>query len=305
MDFNALLRKKAQFVNDTLQRLLAFQQIDGDLKEAIRYVLEAPGKRVRSVLVLWCCELVGGQVNGTLPAKKGGSEPNHNAEIAAAAIEMVHTYSLIHDDLPAMDDDDFRRGLPTCHKVFDEATAILAGDALLTLAFEILAKEIDEPTIAVKLIGQLAQDAGPSGMIAGQMADLRAERSAGCEEILEYIHTNKTAKMFRCAAAMGAICGGAGKKQFDCLCEYGLKIGLGFQIADDILDVSASSEQLGKTAGKDAKAAKSTYPAVVGIEKAKELQKKLADEAVAALEPFGKEADTLRQLAMALLERTK
>jgi len=305
MDFNALLRKKAQFVNDTLQRLLAFQQIDGDLKEAIRYVLEAPGKRVRSVLVLWCCELVGGQVNGTLPAKKGGSEPNHNAEIAAAAIEMVHTYSLIHDDLPAMDDDDFRRGLPTCHKVFDEATAILAGDALLTLAFEILAKEIDEPTIAVKLIGQLAQDAGPSGMIAGQMADLRAERSAGCEEILEYIHTNKTAKMFRCAAAMGAICGGAGKKQFDCLCEYGLKIGLGFQIADDILDVSASSEQLGKTAGKDAKAAKCTYPAVVGIEKAKELQKKLADEAVAALEPFGKEADTLRQLAMALLERTK
>ena len=305
MDFNALLRKKAQFVNDTLQRLLAFQQIDGDLKEAIRYVLEAPGKRVRSVLVLWCCELVGGQVNGTLPAKKGGSEPNHNAEIAAAAIEMVHTYSLIHDDLPAMDDDDFRRGLPTCHKVFDEATAILAGDALLTLAFEILAKEINEPTIAVKLIGQLAQDAGPSGMIAGQMADLRAERSAGCEEILEYIHTNKTAKMFRCAAAMGAICGGAGKKQFDCLCEYGLKIGLGFQIADDILDVSASSEQLGKTAGKDAKAAKCTYPAVVGIEKAKELQKKLADEAVAALEPFGKEADTLRQLAMALLERTK
>jgi geranylgeranyl pyrophosphate synthase len=305
MDFNARLRKKAQFVNDTLQRLLAFQQIDGDLKEALRYVLEAPGKRVRSVLVLWCCELVGGQVNGTPPAKKGGPEPNHNAEIAAAAIEMVHTYSLVHDDLPAMDDDDFRRGLPTCHKVFDEATAILAGDALLTLAFEILAKEIDEPTIAVKLIGQLAQDAGPSGMIAGQMADLKAEKTTGGGEILEYIHTNKTAKMFRCAAAMGAICGGAGKKQFDCLCEYGLKIGLGFQIADDILDVSASSEQLGKTAGKDAKAAKCTYPAVVGIEKAKELAKKLAAEAVAALEPFGKKADTLRQLAMALLERTK
>jgi geranylgeranyl pyrophosphate synthase len=305
MDFNARLREKAQFVNYTLQRLLTFQQIDGELKEALRYVLEAPGKRVRSVLVLWCCELVGGQVNGTTPAKKCGPETNHNAEIAAAAIEMVHTYSLIHDDLPAMDDDDFRRGLPTCHKVFDEATAILAGDALLTLAFEILAKEIDEPTIAVKLIGQLAQDAGPSGMIGGQMADLKAERSAGGEEILKYIHTNKTAKMFRCAAAMGAICGGAGKKQFDCLCEYGLKIGLGFQIADDILDVNASSEQLGKTTGKDAKVAKCTYPAVVGIEKAKQLAKKLADEAVAALEPFGKEADTLRQLAMALLERTK
>jgi geranylgeranyl pyrophosphate synthase len=244
-------------------------------------------------------------VNATSRARKQRPESNHNAEIAAAAIEMVHTYSLVHDDLPAMDDDDFRRGLPTCHKVFDEATAILAGDALLTLAFEILAKEIDQPTIAVKLIGQLAQDAGPSGMIGGQMADLKAERTASGEQILEYIHTNKTAKMFRCAAAMGAICGGAGQKQFDCLCEYGLKIGLGFQIADDILDVSASSEQLGKTAGKDAKAAKCTYPAVVGIEKAKELAKKLADEAVAALEPFGKEADTLRQLAMALLERTK
>jgi geranylgeranyl pyrophosphate synthase len=305
MDFNARLRKKAQFVNHTLQRLLASQQIDGELKEALRYVLDAPGKRVRSALVLWCYELISGQVNDSQPAKKHERKPNHNAEIAAAAIEMVHTYSLIHDDLPAMDDDDFRRGLPTCHKAFDEATAILAGDALLTLAFEILAKEIDKPITAVKLIRQLAQDAGPSGMIGGQMADLKAEKTASGEQILEYIHTNKTAKMFRCAAAMGAICGGAGKKQFDCLCEYGLKIGLGFQIADDILDVSASSEQLGKTAGKDAKAAKCTYPAVVGIEKAKELQKKLADEAVAALEPFGKEADTLRQLAMALLERTK
>jgi len=291
-NFDTRLRKKAQFVNYTLQQLLASQQINSELKEALKYTLKAPGKRVRSVLVLWCCELVSGQVN-------------RNAEIAAAAIEMVHTYSLIHDDLPAMDNDDLRRGLPTCHKAFDEATAILAGDALLTLAFEILAREIDEPAIAVKLIGQLAHDAGPSGMIGGQMADLKAERTAGSEEILEYIHTNKTAKMFRCAAATGAVCGGATKKQFDCLCEYGLNIGLAFQIADDILDVSASSKQLGKTAGKDARVAKCTYPAVVGIEKAKELEKKLAYEAVAILKPFGKKADTLRQLAMVLLERTK
>jgi len=226
---------------------------------------------------------------------------------------MVHTYSLVHDDLPAMDDDDLRRGLPTCHKAFDEATAILTGDALLTLAFEILAKETDEPTIAVKLISQLAQDAGPSGMIGGQMADIKTSMfDPGCLSStqnrvsrIEYIHTNKTAKMFRCAAVMGAICGGAEKKQLDRLSEYGLKIGLGFQIADDILDVSASSEQLGKTVGKDAKAAKCTYPAVVGIEKARELENKLADEAMAVLEPFGKKADTLRQLAMALLERTK
>ncbi|NQT01054.1 MAG: polyprenyl synthetase family protein [Planctomycetes bacterium] len=292
MSFNSQLHQKAQFVDDLLWRLLASRQIEGRLKEAISYTLGAPGKRLRSALVLWCCELVGGQVN-------------HNAEIAAAAIEMVHTYSLVHDDLPAMDNDNLRRGLPTCHKAFDEATAILTGDALLTLAFEILAKEVDEPAVAVKLISQLAQDAGPSGMIAGQMADLKAQNGRGNKELLEYIHTNKTAKMFRCATAMGAICGGTTDEQFQRLSEYGLKIGLGFQIADDILDVSASSEHLGKTAGKDAKATKCTYPAVVGIEKARQLEKKLADEAIAALEPFGEKADTLRQLTMALLKRTR
>ena len=291
-NFDTQLRRKTRFVNKTLQRLLASQQIDSDLKEAIKYTLEAPGKRVRSALVLWCCELISGKVN-------------HNAEIAAAAIEMVHTYSLVHDDLPAMDDDDFRRGLPTCHKAFDEATAILVGDALLTLAFEILAKEIDGPTVAVKLIGQLAEAAGPAGMIAGQMADLKAEKTQGTEELLRAIHTNKTARMFRCAAAMGAVCAGATDTQIDCLGEYGLKIGLGFQIADDILDVCGSSQQLGKTAGKDARAAKCTYPAVLGLEKSKQLEKKLADEAVALLAPFGQKADTLRQLAIALLQRTR
>ena len=299
-DFNTQLRRKSQFVNDTLQRLLdQHDQIDSDLKEALKYTLEVPGKCIRSALVLWCCELVSGRIN-------------HNAEIAAAAIEMVHTYSLVHDDLPAMDDDDVRRGRPTCHKAFDEATAILAGDALLTLAFEILANQIDEPAVAVSLIGQLAEAAGPAGMIAGQMADLKAQNpdKPSTQELLEYIHTNKTAKMFRCAAACGAICGGAApasnkQGQFDCLCEYGLKIGLGFQIADDILDVCASSEQLGKTAGKDEKAGKMTYPAVLGLEKARQLAKKLADEAVAALRPFGPEADTLRQLAIAMLQRTR
>jgi geranylgeranyl diphosphate synthase type II len=199
IDFDTRLRNKAQSVNYVLQRILGFQDINSELKEALKYTLGAPGKRVRSVLVLWCCELVGGKVN-------------RNAEIASAAIEMVHTYSLIHDDLPAMDDDDMRRGLPTCHRVFDEATAILAGDALLTLAFEIMAKEINEPAIAIKLIAQLAYDAGASGMIAGQMADLKAQETAGTKAMLEYIHINKTAKMFRCAAAMGAICGGATRK---------------------------------------------------------------------------------------------
>jgi geranylgeranyl diphosphate synthase type II len=297
MSFDTQLHQKARLVDDTLSRLLGKRlQIDDNLRESLKYTLEAPGKRVRAALVLWCCELVGA---GT----------NHNAEIAAAAVEMVHTYSLVHDDLPAMDDDDFRRGLPTCHKAFDEATAILTGDALLTLAFEVLAEEIDEPIVAVRLITELAQAAGPAGMIAGQMADLKAEKIANRKSQianqLEYIHTNKTAKMFRCAAAMGAICGGASDTQLNSLCEYGLKIGLGFQIADDILDVCASSEQLGKTAGKDTKAAKCTYPAVLGLEKSKELEKKLADEAVALLKPFGTEAEPLRQLAMALLERTR
>lgn len=292
MSFNGLLRQKTDFINHTLQRLLASLQTDGRLKEALSYTLTAPGKRLRSALVLWCCELTGGKVN-------------QNAEIAAAAIEMVHTYSLIHDDLPAMDNDDLRRGLPTCHKAFDEATAILTGDALLTLAFEILAKEVDDPAVAVKLIAQLAQDSGPSGMIAGQMADLNAENGRGNKELLEYIHTNKTAKMFRCATAMGAVCGGATNDQLDRLSQYGLKIGLGFQIADDILDVNATSEHLGKTAGKDAKAAKCTYPAVVGIKKARQLEKKLADEAMAALKPFGKKAETLKQLTIALLQRTR
>jgi geranylgeranyl pyrophosphate synthase len=264
----------------------------GDLKTAISYTLGAPGKRIRSVLALWCCEVVAGKIN-------------RDAEIASMAIEMVHTYSLIHDDLPAMDDDDMRRGQPACHKVFGEATAILAGDALLTLAFEILATRIEKPVISVRLIRQLAQDAGADGMIAGQVADLKAEQTAGTEEILEYIHLNKTAKMFRCAAAMGAICGRASQVKFDSLCKYGLNIGLAFQIADDILDQTATSEQLGKTAGKDLKAAKCTYPAVVGTDKAQEIQRELTSAASAALEPFGRKADCLRRLAATLLQRTK
>jgi geranylgeranyl diphosphate synthase type II len=292
-DLGTLLEDGVRTVNATLEHLLAEQKdAHESLRQALAYTLSAPGKRIRSVLALWCCEFVAGQDNA-------------NARMAAAAIELVHTYSLVHDDLPAMDDDDLRRGRPTCHKAFDEATAILTGDALLTLAFEILARRIDNPALAVRLIAELAQAAGPAGMIAGQMADIQAECAVSSVEDLEYIHINKTAKMFRCAAVMGGLCGGAGPSQLEALAQYGLKIGLGFQIADDILDVSASSEQLGKTAGKDAKAAKCTYPAVVGIEKSKELERKLAREAELALEPFGQNAHTLQQLAVALLARDK
>ena len=293
MNFQSELNKKAKFVNKTLQKLLKqHKDIDSDLRKALVYTLEAPGKRIRAALVLWCCEAISGKTN-------------KSAEIAAAAIEMVHTYSLIHDDLPAMDNDDFRRGRPTCHRAFDEATAILAGDALLTLAFEILTKEIDKPAVSVKLIGELAQAAGPAGMVAGQMADLKAEKVKGTEKLLKYIHTNKTAKMFRGAAAMGAIAGGANEKLYKALCEYGLKIGLGFQIADDILDVSASTKQLGKTAGKDEKASKCTYPAIFGMEKSKQIERKLADAAVALLKSFGPSAEILRQLPIVLLQRTR
>ncbi|MCX5647276.1 MAG: polyprenyl synthetase family protein [Phycisphaerae bacterium] len=292
-DFNTSLAEKVQIVNEVLNQVLAEQQdIQTDLRESLRYTLSGPGKRIRSALILWCCELI-------------AEGANANARSAAAALEMVHTYSLVHDDLPAMDDDDLRRGRPTCHKAFDEATAILTGDGLLTLAFEVLADRIDEPQLAVKLIGELARAAGSAGMIAGQVADLKAENTVGSVAMLEYIHTNKTAKMFRCAARMGALCGGAAPEPLERLGQYGLKIGLGFQIADDILDVSASSEQLGKTAGKDIQAAKCTYPAVVGIEQAKELERNLAREAVALLEPFGRRAEVLRQLAVALLDRNK
>ena len=291
--FDNQLAGTCRAVNDILHRLLSAQRhIDDDLRKALEYTLGGDGKRIRPALVLWCCELVAGSTN-------------HNAQIAAAAIEMVHTYSLIHDDLPAMDDDDFRRGRASCHMAFDEATAILAGDALLTLAFEVLAKQIDRAEVAVRLISELAEAAGPAGMLAGQMADLKAERTEGTKEMLESIHINKTARIFRCAAAMGAICGGANEQHFACLCEYGLKIGLGFQIADDILDVSGTTKHLGKTAGKDVKAHKCTYPKIVGMEKSKQLAERTADEAVAALEPFGEKADMLRQLAATLLQRTR
>jgi geranylgeranyl diphosphate synthase type II len=290
-DFYTELSSKRKIVNSRLKHLIEEQvEIGPDLKKAIRYTLESPGKRVRGALVLFCCELLSGEIN-------------IDAEIAASSLEMVHTYSLIHDDLPAMDNDELRRGQATCHVAFNEATAILAGDALLSLAFEILSEHISEASLALRLIRELSKAAGPAGMIAGQIADLKAEETKPTRELVKYIHTNKTAKLFQCAAVFGALCGEADKEQYDILREYGIKIGLGFQIADDILDVSSTSKELGKTAGKDEKSAKATYPAVFGLDKSKELAQKLADEAVEILAPFGSKADILKQLAIGLLER--
>lgn len=289
----ATLAVKAAVTGQVLGDLLDKQtEIPPQLKAAMDYMLQSGGKRIRSAMVMWCCEMVCGKV--TAPAK-----------IAAAAVEMVHTYSLIHDDLPAMDDDDMRRGQPSCHKQFDEATAILAGDGLLTLAFEILTTEIDDPAIAVRMVRTLTQAAGPSGMIAGQIADMHSPHANGSMERLQYIHMNKTAEMFAASTAMGAIAGGADDQQMQSLLEYGMKIGLAFQIADDLLDITASTEHLGKTTGKDAQQNKLTYPGLVGMEKSRKILEELTCEAIATLQDFEQNADILRQLAMELLARTK
>lgn len=292
-DFKAILAEKTAIADAAIAEVLdRWADIHPALKEAVDYTLTAPGKRLRAAIVLWCCELIAGKVNSA-------------AKTAAVAIEMVHTYSLVHDDLPAMDDDDLRRGKPSCHKAFDEATAILTGDALLTMAFELLSANIDNPVVAVSMIKLLSQAAGPAGMIAGQMADMEAEKTDSNLESAEYIHINKTAKMFTAATAMGAIAGGASQQQIDHLSEYGMKLGLCFQVADDILDVSSSSEQLGKTAGKDVEQGKVTYPSVVGMAEAKKTAERLARQAENQLDIFDERADTLRILAMELLKRTK
>ena len=291
--FKSALAVKAALTERTLVELFEHQtEIPPRLKEAMKYMVCDGGKRIRAALVMWACEIVAGTLN-------------RNAQVAAAAVEMVHTYSLIHDDLPAMDDDDLRRGKPSCHKQFDEATAILAGDGLLTLAFEILSVEIENPAVAVRMVRTLAEAAGPSGMIAGQVADMEGPHVNGSLAKLQYIHMNKTAEMFAASAALGAIAGGANESQLAALIEYGMKIGLGFQIADDLLDITAESNQLGKTAGKDAEQGKLTYPALVGVDKSREIFEKLTAEAVQALQSFENKADILRQLAMELMKRTR
>lgn len=293
MDVTECLTRRAREIDTLLMQVLADMNVSNQFRDVLDYAMSSPGKRIRAVLLLWTYEMITGE-----PA-------NDHAKIAAAAVEMVHTYSLIHDDLPAMDNDDFRRGRPTCHKAFDEAMAILAGDGLLTLAFELLADRVDSPELSVALIRTLAQNAGPDGMIAGQVADLKAEAMPTDLTGLQYIHINKTAKMFACAAVMGALCAKATDKQIDSMREFGLKIGLGFQIADDILDVNASTEQLGKTAGKDEKAGKTTYPSLLGIPQALARLEALTQDAIRAVAGFGEAAEPIRELARVLLTRKK
>ncbi len=287
------LKEPAERVNAQISALIASRAgIYPRLKDAMEYTAGSGGKRIRAAVLMWSCEAVCGQANP-------------DAVTAAAAVEMIHTYSLIHDDLPAMDDDDFRRGKPSCHKAFGEAAAILTGDALLTLAFEVLADEISDPAISAKLISTLARAAGPEGMVAGQMADLEGEKAKADKEKLEYIHNNKTAKMFAASAEMGGICGQAEPRLLEALREYGTALGLGFQVCDDLLDVTANTGQLGKTAGKDAEQGKITYPALLGLEASQRTAAELAEKAVKSLDILDGRADILRKLPLTLLERTK
>ncbi len=262
------------------------------LAEAMRYSLLGGGKRLRPVLCLLAAEACGGDPSAAMPA--------------ACAVEMVHTYSLIHDDLPSMDDDDLRRGRPTCHKQFDEATAILAGDGLLTLAFEVVARGTRPVEAAVACMLALAEGAGPAGMVGGQMADLQAEgRDDPTVEALEAIHRRKTGALLKAALKMGGIVAGADPTILRALDVYGHAVGLAFQIVDDLLDVEGDEAKLGKRVKKDSGLGKWTYPGVLGVVGSRARAKALADEAVAALAPLGNRGTTLRALAMDLLERDR
>lgn len=260
------------------------------LHRALRYSLLAGGKRLRPILCVAASETCGGTIQHALPA--------------ACAVELIHTYSLIHDDLPCMDDDDLRRGRPTSHKIFGEGMAVLAGDALLTQAFAVLAqaKPRTSHTVA-NLIAELAQAAGSRGLIAGQAADLESENRPPSEPTLYFIHAAKTGMLLRASLKLGGLCGGGTKSQIAALDRFGFCLGMAFQIQDDILDATQSAEKLGKTSGKDAAAGKMTFPALFGLERSRELAADWTEKAIASLQPFGVKAEKLHALAALLLQR--
>ena len=263
------------------------------IHKAMRHSVFAGGKRLRPVL----CMEAGRMVAKALPA---------GIDELGAALEMLHTYSLIHDDLPALDNDDLRRGRPTCHKAFGEAIAILAGDALQTLAYEVLSRLKCPAEARVRIIEEIARGTGTvDGMIGGQVVDLEAEHTRPTGEMLEYIHRSKTAALITASLVGGGLYGGANEGEVGRLRAFGLAIGLAFQIVDDVLDVTQTSEQLGKTAGKDRASEKATYPALFGIEASVRKADALVSEAFGELETFGERADTLKELARFLVERKK
>jgi geranylgeranyl diphosphate synthase, type II len=292
-DLAAYMAERAHAVDQALARFLPSESAPPEsLHKAMRYSVFAGGKRLRPVLVAAGAEAVGGSLDAVMPA--------------ACAVEMIHTYSLIHDDLPAMDNDDFRRGVPTNHKVFGEAIAILAGDALLTLAFRLLGNSGAAGADAQRLrevFIEVADAAGSAGMVGGQVADIECEGRAADAAMVDYIHTHKTAALIRASIRSGAILAGATPKELKALGVAGDGLGLAFQIMDDILDITATSEELGKTAGKDQAQQKATYPAVHGIETSRRRAQALIADAHAALEPFGERALPLRALGTFIIER--
>jgi len=293
MDFQSYLNRQTDRINRTLERLAPPETEPPEtIHKAMRYSLFAGGKRIRPILALAAAEACDRSVPGI--------------EEAACALEMIHTYSLIHDDLPALDNDDLRRGRPTSHKVFGDAMAILAGDALLTLAFQVLSRLRDvSADVKVQLIAEISAASGTvGGMIGGQVFDIEGEGQEPTAQLLESIHRCKTGALLCCSVRAGAIYAGAAESKLEALSRYGTHTGLAFQIVDDVLDVTQTPEQLGKTPGKDVAQGKITFPAVYGLENSLELAHQELMRALVALEEFGAEADPLRELAKLVVHRS-
>lgn len=290
-----LEEKRGLIENKLLNLLGPPENYPSTLYKSMHYSLLAGGKRIRPILSVAAAEAVNGTAESAIPV--------------AVALEMIHTYSLIHDDLPAMDNDDLRRGKPTNHKVFGEATAILAGDGLLTHAFVILSdKTLCAKTPAervLRILHEIGLGAGPSGMVGGQQSDIESEgRNLGIKD-LEQLHTKKTGALIRAAIRAGGIAGGATDIQLAALTDYAERIGLAFQIADDILDIEGDPEEMGKSAGKDVEQNKNTYPALMGLEESRVLENRLVNEAIEALKGFDEKAEPLRAIARFIVERKK
>ena len=286
------LEEGRKLTDTALERLLpAANTRPNSIHQAMRHSIFAGGKRIRPIL----CMEAGRAVAASLPA---------GIEELGAALEMLHTYSLIHDDLPALDNDDLRRGRPTCHKVYGEAIAILAGDALQTQAYEVLSRLKCPAEGRVKIIEEIARATGTmNGMIGGQVVDLEAERTKPDADTLEYIHRSKTAALMTASVVTGGIYGNANTIQVENLRQFGQAIGLAFQIVDDILDVTQTSEQLGKTAGKDLASEKTTYPALFGLEESRKKARALLEDADKSMQNLGSTGETLKSLARFLIER--
>ncbi|HYB62155.1 MAG TPA: farnesyl diphosphate synthase [Methylomirabilota bacterium] len=290
-NYPAFFESDCQLVDLALERLLPAEDTPPpSIHKAMRYSVFAGGKRVRPILCLESARIFTVQLDAVLPV--------------ACALEFIHTYSLIHDDLPALDNDDLRRGKPTSHKMFGEAIAILTGDALLTLAFEVLAAAPLDAARRAAILAGVARAAGTrDGMVGGQVADLEAEGKKATPEALEYIHRSKTAALIRASVVSGAIAGGAADSDVERLRRFGEQIGWAFQVVDDILDVEESSAALGKTAGKDQAQNKATYPALYGLQRSHAFANELAAKALAEIEPYGTRAENLRALAQFLVLR--